>query len=172
MNKLVEHLVKHKVLKSEKVIQVMSKVDRGDYISGWGAYDDTPQPIGFNATISAPHMHAYCLEWLKDALVPGAKALDIGCGSGYLCAAFYELMDGKGKVVGVEHLEGLCQLSSENLSKNYKQQLQNKQIEIVCRDGRLGYPEEAPYDVIHVGASNFIHESLWVIQVHRMFRSL
>ena len=27
---------------------------------------DSPQPIGKAATISAPHMHGYCLELLKD----------------------------------------------------------------------------------------------------------
>lgn len=41
-------------------------------------------------------------------LLPNAKVLDVGCGSGYLVAAFYEMMDGKGKVIGIEHIEGLC----------------------------------------------------------------
>lgn len=37
------------------------------------AYMDCPQPIGYHATISAPHMHATCLELLKDHLGPGKK---------------------------------------------------------------------------------------------------
>lgn len=44
----------------------------------------SPQSISYNATISAPHMHAYALEYLKDYLKPGGRALDIGAGSGYL----------------------------------------------------------------------------------------
>ena len=55
------------------------------------AYADCPERIGFNATISAPHMHAYCLEWLAPNLVPGAKVLDVGCGSGFLTACFFEM---------------------------------------------------------------------------------
>ena len=41
-------------------------------------YMDAPQPIGFEATISAPHMHAMALEQLKVELVPGSRALDVG----------------------------------------------------------------------------------------------
>ena len=32
------------------------------------AYEDRPQPIGYNATISAPHMHAYALENCLDPI--------------------------------------------------------------------------------------------------------
>ena len=39
---------------------------------------------------------------------PGNKVLDVGCGSGYLLAGFYEMMERQGKVVGIDHLEGLC----------------------------------------------------------------
>jgi len=56
-------------------------------------------------------------------LVPGAKALDIGSGSGYLCAAFYEMMDRTGKVVGIEHIKELSDESVENLSKHYSPQM-------------------------------------------------
>ena len=43
---------------------------------------DTPMPIGNEQTISAPHMHAACLDLLADQLQPGASALDVGSGSG------------------------------------------------------------------------------------------
>ena len=75
----------------------MLKVDRGEFYSnGQSAYMDSPQSIGYNVTISAPHMHAFCLEWLKDCVKPGSSVLDVGSGSGYLCAAFYEMMEKKG----------------------------------------------------------------------------
>jgi protein-L-isoaspartate(D-aspartate) O-methyltransferase len=96
LNKLVDSLVSKGAVFSQKVNHVMRTVDRGDFYHGSGAYDDCPQPIGYNATISAPHMHAYCLEWLSDVLVPGAKVLDVGSGSGYLVAAFFEMIEKKG----------------------------------------------------------------------------
>lgn len=43
-------------------------------------------PIGNEQTISAPHMHAACLDLLTEELRPGARALDVGSGSGYLTA--------------------------------------------------------------------------------------
>lgn len=61
LNKLVDHLVNIGVVKSQKVNYVMRKVDRGEFCHGSGCYDDAPYPINYNATISAPHMHAYAL---------------------------------------------------------------------------------------------------------------
>ena len=88
----------------------MLKVDRREFVTNEStnvAYMDSPLSIEHNVTISAPHMHAYCMEWLKDKLVPGARVLDVGCGSGYLCATFYEMtkkQDGKANVYGIEHI--------------------------------------------------------------------
>jgi len=93
--------------------------------------------------ISAPHMHAYCLGYLGDVLKPGAKVLDVGSGSGYLCAAFYEMT--QAKVIGVEHIPELCKFSLENLLSYYPQQLTEMKIEIICADGRQGYSAGAPY---------------------------
>ena len=63
----------------------MREVDRAEFVGeGWTPYEDRPQPLEFAATISAPHMHAHALEWLKDHLKEGAKVLDVGCGSGIL----------------------------------------------------------------------------------------
>ena len=37
---------------------------------------------------------------------PGLPVLDVGCGSGYMTAAMYELVKGEGGiVVGIDHLE-------------------------------------------------------------------
>ena len=85
----------------------MARVDRADFCPG-NSYTDSPQYIDYQATISAPHMHAYCLEWLQDKLIPGAKVLDVGSGSGFLTAAFYEMVkvesSNEVQVVGIEHI--------------------------------------------------------------------
>ena len=79
----------------------MLKVDRGQFWSGGynyntinpESYNDSPQSINFNVVISAPHLHAYVLELVSDVIQPGAnaKVLDVGSGTGILCAAFLEL---------------------------------------------------------------------------------
>lgn len=78
---LVAHLKQYGVIKSNKVAEVMNNIDRGLFIpDGNAPYADSPMEIGFNATISAPHMHATCLELLEENLQPGMHALDIGSG--------------------------------------------------------------------------------------------
>lgn len=78
---MVERLQRCGVFHSEKVAEVMETIDRGLFVpAGTPAYVDSPMPIGHNATISAPHMHAMCLELLKDKLQPGMHALDVGSG--------------------------------------------------------------------------------------------
>ena len=49
----------------------MLKVDRKNYVQEdmyHNAYADMPRPIGWNTTISAPHMHAMTLEKLHNNL--------------------------------------------------------------------------------------------------------
>ena len=79
---MVENLKRFGVIPSKKVAEVMEALDRGLFVPvGSSAYADTPLPIGYNATISAPHMHAMCLQLLEDKLQPGMRALDVGSGS-------------------------------------------------------------------------------------------
>lgn len=139
----------------------MASVDRSLFVpeeSRQEAYYDAPQPIGFGATISAPHMHAHCLELLKDYAAPGAKVLDIGSGSGYLTAAFGWLVSrggAPGSVVGVEHIPQLNRAARTALARiDWAQRmLQEGRIKVVEGDGFAGYCEHAPYDAIHVGAA-------------------
>lgn len=61
-------------------------VDRRHY-SPRLPYMDTPQLLGYGATISAPHMHAYALEYLLENLLNARNVLDVGSGTGDLTAA-------------------------------------------------------------------------------------
>ena len=76
--------------------------------------------------ISAPNLHASVLGYAESKLQKGAKVLDVGCGSGVLLAAFYEMTkkeDGTANVIGIEHIEELAEFSRTNLRKNYSTQL-------------------------------------------------
>ncbi|MEE6476159.1 hypothetical protein FKM82_010998 [Ascaphus truei] len=86
-SELVTNLRKNGIIKSERVFEVMLGTDRRHFAK-CNPYMDSPQAIGYQATISAPHMHAYALELLHDQLHEGAKALDVGSGSGILSACF------------------------------------------------------------------------------------
>merc|ERR1712232_1317803 len=80
--KLVRNLQHARLITHENVEKAMSCTDRKHYAPrDW--YADSPQPIGMQATISAPHMHAHALELLAGHLTLGSRALDVGCGSGY-----------------------------------------------------------------------------------------
>ncbi|RHZ82745.1 hypothetical protein Glove_104g44 [Diversispora epigaea] len=149
---LVNKLKEAKIIESERVEKAMKRIDRKNYVS-FKPYADSPQTIGYGATISAPHMHAHALENLENFLKPGMKALDVGSGSGYLTACMAEMVDKEGKVIGIEHIRQLVDLAKLNVQKDRPEFLESKRVEFIEGDGRKGYPEEAPYDCIHVGAA-------------------
>ncbi|RWR74303.1 protein-L-isoaspartate O-methyltransferase-like protein [Cinnamomum micranthum f. kanehirae] len=152
---LVENLKRCGVIRSRKVAEVMESIDRGLFVTaGNPPYADSPMPIGYNATISAPHMHAMCLELLEDRLQPGMHALDVGSGTGYLTACFTMMVGPGGRAVGVEHIPELVASSIENIRKSAAAPLlENGSLSVHVGDGRLGWAEHAPYDAIHVGAA-------------------
>lgn len=114
------------IIKNEIVRDAMMGTDRALYVPHnfrSRAYDDNPLAIGYNATISAPHMHAYalenCLKPILNAHQEGRDAvvLDVGCGSGYLLGAFGRI--GKTKVVGLEHIKELYEMSLKNFKVSF-----------------------------------------------------
>lgn len=150
---LIANLRREGLIHSSRVADAMSKVDRKAYCPDpRSAYQDSPQTIGYSATISAPHMHAHAAEELLDYLKPGSSVLDVGSGSGYLCAVLHHLVKpppGKegeisgahtgSRVIGVEHIEPLVKRSIENLKDDgLEDAMQRGQIEVVHGDGRKG----------------------------------
>jgi len=159
---LISNLTRNGILATGRISDAMSSIDRANFVLKTPqAYDDSPQPIGHGATISAPHMHAYALENLFPFLHPGATVLDVGSGSGYLCAVFHNLVSPsqpgipRGKVVGIDHIPELVEWSKSNLINNgLGPALNEGRILVVTGDGREGYPAFGPYDAIHVGAAS------------------
>merc|ERR1719266_476334 len=149
---LVDNLKGQGILNNEKTVQAMRAVDRKNYAKGV-PYQDAPQGIGYGVTISAPHMHAHALELLKDQLGDGMKALDVGSGSGYLTACMAHMVGEKGKVVGIDHIDELVNWAKENVRKDNAPLLDSGRIKLVVGDGRKGFPQDAPYNAIHVGAA-------------------
>ncbi|KAG0638245.1 protein-L-isoaspartate O-methyltransferase [Tuber brumale] len=166
---LISNLFRHGLIKNDTV-------DRAHFSPGM-PYEDSPQRIGYDATISG--MLIYDLfdqaaEALLDRLGPGKTVLDVGSGSGYLTAVLAHLVTPGGTVVGVEHIQQLCDLSTENLKKDpvHSRMLQDGTIKIIRGDGRLGYPEGGPFDAIHVGAAASIMPQALIDQLKapgRMF---
>lgn len=152
---MVEQLQRYGVISSKKVAEVMETVDRALFVpDGNPPYFDSPMAIGYNATISAPHMHATCLQLLENNLQPGMRALDVGAGTGYLTACFVLMVGPEGRAVGVEHIPELVASSIENIQKSAAAPLLKEgSLSVHVGDGRLGWPEFAPYDAIHVGAA-------------------
>uniref|UniRef100_A0A6N2K3L9 Protein-L-isoaspartate O-methyltransferase n=2 Tax=Salix viminalis TaxID=40686 RepID=A0A6N2K3L9_SALVM len=152
---MVEHLQHYEIISSKKVVEVMETIDRALFVpDGTPAYVDSPMAIGYNATISAPHMHATCLQLLEENLKPGMHALDVGSGTGYLTACFALMVGPQGRAVGVEHIPELADSSLKNIEKSAAAPLLKEgSLSIHVGDGRQGWPEFAPYDAIHVGAA-------------------
>ncbi|KAG8362873.1 hypothetical protein BUALT_BualtUnG0029300 [Buddleja alternifolia] len=116
---MVEHLQSYGVISSKKVAEVMETIDRALFVpEGTPPYVDSPMQIGYNATISAPHMHAMCLELLENHLKPGMHALDVGSGTGYLTACFAVMVGPQGRAVGVEHIPELVESSIKSIEKS------------------------------------------------------
>ena len=108
------------------------------------AYDDRPQPIGAQQTISQPLMVGMMTELLH--LWGDERVLEVGTGSGYQAAILAELAS---RVVTVERHEPLA-----NRSRELLEHLGYRNVEVYVGDGTLGYLPAAPYDRILVTAGS------------------
>lgn len=169
---LIRNMHRKGLISSDTARDAFLRVDRAHYAPRH-PYEDSPQPIGYGATISAPHMHASAVEHLLPFLRPeggrGRRILDVGSGSGYLCHVFAEVAGPEGKVVGVEHIQGLVELGRRNMARSAEGRglLENGRVKFVLGDGRKGWREvdgeeegkewevqRDGWDVIHVGAAS------------------
>ena len=134
-------------IRDPRVIEVIRTVPRHHFIDQalqLHAYENDALPIGHGQTISQPWVVARMTEALLEFGVP-QKVLEIGTGSGYQAAVLAALVP---QVFTVERIEALLrqarrrfrQLGLTNLRSRYD-------------DGKLGWPDEAPFDAIILTAA-------------------
>lgn len=107
------------------------------------SYDNESIPIGKKQWLNEAYTDAALLEILK--LQPTDSVLEIGSGSGYLCAIMSYLVK---EVYGVELLDLLYQKS-----KKIMEYFGYKNVMIVEGDGAHGFLEVAPFDVIIISCA-------------------
>ena len=152
MEELCDELEKEKWIISPEVRSAMMKVDRADF-APTNPYQNFPQPIPCHVVISAPLLHAYCLEAMKDYLKEGSTVLDVGFGSGYLTVAMSKMMNDKGCVIGIEHMKEIYEFGTKNILIHHKNLLDEKKIELYLGDGRTYFKDKPLFKCIHVGAA-------------------
>ena len=154
--KLIQNLIKERILHSPRVIEAMRKVPREKFLpENMRTYSavDTPLPIGFGQTASAPHMVSIMNEALQ--LEIGNKVLEVGAGSGWHAATIAELIAPQtaprsewGHVYTLEIVQNLAEFARKNImNEGY-----GDRVTIIHSDGSIGFPEKAPYDRILVTA--------------------
>ena len=107
------------------------------------AFDDRPLPIACGQTISQPAIVGMMIQALQ--VTPRCKVLEVGAGSGYVCAILSRLAR---RVYGIERHRPLALEARERIS-----QLGLGNVTIRSGDGTKGWPEQAPFDRILLSAA-------------------
>src|SRR5258707_5951141 len=142
---VAEQLVPHGVT-DERVLRVMSEIPREEFISPRlrrFAYDDRALGIECGQTISQPLVVALMTQALAPR--PDDIALEVGAGSGYQAAVLSGLCR---KVITLEREPALAEHASARLRR-----LGFDNAEVAVADGSLGWPAEAPHQIILVAAA-------------------
>ncbi len=132
-------------IRDERVLAAFGEVPRERFVPAdlqRHAYEDRPLPIGHGQTISQPLMVAIMTQ--AAGLEGHEKVLEVGTGSGYQAALISLLAR---ELISVERIAELAQSAAGRL-----QLLGYSNVRVVVAGEELGWPAEAPYDVIVVTA--------------------
>lgn len=128
------------------VLEAIRRVPREAFVPEdlrYAAYENRPQPIGHDQTISQPLMVALMTQALL--LTGEERVLEVGTGSGYQAAVLSLLAR---HVVTVERVAALAAEAEERLTR-----LGYANVEVHAVDEVLGWPDGGPYDGIVVTAA-------------------
>jgi protein-L-isoaspartate(D-aspartate) O-methyltransferase len=143
-----------------RVLEAMAAVPRHEFVRlevQQLAYADMPLPSGYGKTISQPFIVALMTDLLD--LKPTDTVLEIGTGLGYQAAILAELAH---RVYSVELIEELALEARQRLARRG-----TRNVAIRVGDGRMGWPEHAPFDKIIVTAAPDLVPPALIYQLKR-----
>lgn len=143
-DRLIEDLRKSGI-SDERVLNAIRTVPRHQFVDevlASRAYENNALPIGFGQTISQPFVVAKMTEALMQ--VAPKRVLEVGTGSGYQAAVLAALGV---QVYTVERIGELLRTARKRF-RGLGLHVRSKHD-----DGRIGWPEEAPFDAIIVTAA-------------------
>ena len=144
-DRLIERL-RGNGIRDERVLNAIRAIPRHLFVDealATRAYEDTALPIGHGQTISQPWVVAKMTETLLEAGTP-KRVLEIGTGSGYQAAILAALGL---EVFTVERIGELLRTARKRF-RSLGFNIRSKHD-----DGRIGWPELAPFDAIIVTAA-------------------
>ena len=144
-DRLIERLRANGIV-DERVLNAIRTVPRHLFIDealATRAYEDTALPIGHGQTISQPWVVAKMTEALFADGAQPVRVLEVGTGSGYQAAILAALGL---QVFTVERIGDLLRVARKRF-RSLGLNVRSKHD-----DGRVGWPEEAPFDGILVTA--------------------
>ena len=166
---MVAHLTGRGGLASPRVAAALGEVPRHVFIPGVElseAYANRAVVTRYRdgvpvSSASQPAIVAAMLEQLRPPA--GGSVLEIGAGTGYNAALLSKLVGPSGRVVTVDIDPGVADEARDHLSE-----AGITNVEVVCGDGALGWPGNAPYDgiIVTAGASDLAPAWVGQLAVH------
>ncbi len=135
-------------IRSAPVLKALRDVPRDHFVPAERrseAWDNRPLPIGEGQTISQPFTVAYMMQLA--GVSPGQRVLEVGTGSGYMAALLAHAVASPRAVVTIETNAVLYRYAVERLGA-----VGLEGVTVIHGDGRGGWADRAPYDVIIVSA--------------------
>jgi len=144
---MVREQIEGRGVRDPRVLAALERVPRHRFVPAdqrASAYEDTPLPIGHDATISQPYIVGVMSELA--AVKAGDRVLEVGVGSGYQSAVLAEL---GAEVYGVEIVPELVATAQATLDALGL----GGRVHVRVGDGATGWPERAPFQAIVVAAA-------------------
>jgi protein-L-isoaspartate(D-aspartate) O-methyltransferase len=145
-DRLIERL-RENGIRDERVLNAIRTVPRHLFVDealATRAYEDTALPIGHGQTISQPWVVAKMTEALFTEDAQPQKVLEVGTGSGYQAAILAALGLEVHTVERIGELLRIARKRFRTLGLNVRSKHD---------DGRIGWPENGPFDAIVVTAA-------------------
>lgn len=142
---MVERTVAARGVRDESVLEAMRAVPRHRFVPAAyraEAYLDQPLPLAEGQSISQPYIVAAMAELAQ--VERGSRVLDVGTGSGYQAAVLAAM---GAEVYSVERVPELAEEARAALAEI------GATASMRVGDGKLGWPEAAPFDAVLVAAA-------------------